>query len=59
MKTFRFILITEEISDFFNFTNIQQINSMTISKNKAVVIRFNKEFLAQGNFDVLKEIDDE
>ena len=29
---------------------------MTISKNKAVVTRFNKEFLAQGNFDVLKEI---
>jgi predicted ester cyclase len=29
---------------------------MTISKNKAVVTRFNKEFLAQGNFDVLDEI---
>ncbi len=29
---------------------------MTISKNKAVVIRFNEKFLAQGNFDVLKEI---
>jgi predicted ester cyclase len=29
---------------------------MTMSKNKAVVTRFNNEFLAQGNFDVLKEI---
>ncbi len=29
---------------------------MTTSENKAVVIRFNKEFLAQGNFEVLKEI---
>jgi predicted ester cyclase len=29
---------------------------MTISKNKAIVIRFNKEFLEQGNFEVLNEI---
>lgn len=29
---------------------------MTLSKNKAVVIRFNEKFLAQGNFDILKEI---
>ena len=27
-----------------------------ISENKAVVIRFNKEFLEKGNVDVLKEI---
>lgn len=29
---------------------------MTISENKAVVTRFNKEFLEQGNVEVLKEI---
>lgn len=29
---------------------------MTTSENKAIVIRFNKEFLEQGNIDVLKEI---
>lgn len=29
---------------------------MTISENKATVIRFNKEFLEQGNTEVLKEI---
>lgn len=29
---------------------------MTASDNKAVVIRFNKEFLEQGNIEVLKEI---
>jgi len=29
---------------------------MTLSENKATVIRFNKEFLEQGNIDVLKEI---
>jgi predicted ester cyclase len=29
---------------------------MTISRNKAVVIRFNKEFIEQGNMDVLQEI---
>lgn len=29
---------------------------MTILSNKAVVIRFNKEFLEEGNVDVLEEI---
>lgn len=29
---------------------------MTVSSNKAIVIRFNKEFLEQGNFEVLEEI---
>ena len=29
---------------------------MTISENKAIVIRFNREFLEQGNVEVLKEI---
>lgn len=29
---------------------------MTTSENKAIVIRFNKEFLEQGNAEVLKEI---
>jgi predicted ester cyclase len=29
---------------------------MTPSENKAIVIRFNKEFLEQGNTEVLKEI---
>jgi predicted ester cyclase len=29
---------------------------MTVSENKAIVIRFNKEFLEQGNIDVLEEI---
>ena len=29
---------------------------MTVSENKAVVIRFNKEFLEQGNVAVLKEL---
>jgi steroid delta-isomerase-like uncharacterized protein len=29
---------------------------MTTSNNKSVVIRFNKEFLEQGNIEVLKEI---
>lgn len=29
---------------------------MSIAENKATVIRFNKEFLEQGNMEVLKEI---
>lgn len=29
---------------------------MTVSKNKGVVLRFNREFLERGNADVLKEI---
>jgi len=29
---------------------------MTTSENKATVIRFNKEFLGQGNIEILKEI---
>ena len=29
---------------------------MTVSENKSIVIRFNKEFLEQGNLEVLKEI---
>lgn len=29
---------------------------MTISENKAVVMRFNKEFLEKGNIEILKEI---
>ncbi|MBI5372418.1 MAG: ester cyclase [Sphingobacteriales bacterium] len=29
---------------------------MTIAENKAIVIRFNKDFLEQGNIEVLKEI---
>lgn len=29
---------------------------MTIEQNKAVVLRFNREFLEKGNADVLKEI---
>lgn len=29
---------------------------MTIEENKKVVLRFNKEFLEQGNVEVLKEI---
>ena len=29
---------------------------MTLSENKATVIRFNKEFLEKGNVEVLKEI---
>ena len=29
---------------------------MTESENKAIVIRFNKEFLEQGNIEVLKEM---
>ena len=33
--------------------------SNTIEENKQVVIRFNKEFLEQGNTDILKEIVDE
>lgn len=29
---------------------------MTISENKAIVTRFNKEFLEKGNAEVLKEL---
>ena len=29
---------------------------MTVEENKQIVLRFNKEFLEQGNSDVLKEI---
>src|SRR5690242_17644382 len=29
---------------------------MRVAENKAVVLRFNKEFLEQGNIDVLKDI---
>lgn len=31
-------------------------NIMTIAENKAVVMRFNREFMEQGNMEVLKEI---
>lgn len=31
---------------------------MNVSTNKSVVIRFNKEFLEKGNFEILKEIVD-
>jgi predicted ester cyclase len=43
----------QEMSDS---TFFKQATTMAILSNKAIVIRFNKEFLEKGNVEVLKEI---
>ena len=52
MKTYRFIIMIQEM---YNFKYFKQVNTIIVLSNRAI-IRFNKKFLKDDNAAMLKEV---